>query len=71
MVATVPERYWRGVGLPGVRQTAGTVLQIIEGARQTVRIAVHSPEMEPELERRADIVVEGPAGALGLLRTLL
>jgi trehalose 6-phosphate phosphatase len=41
-----------------------------EGA-QTVRIAVRSPEMEPELERRADIVVEGPAGALDLLRTLL
>jgi len=35
------------------------------------RIAVHSPEMPEELERRADIVVDGPEGALALLRSLL
>ena len=35
------------------------------------RIAVHSPEMPPELEQRADVVVDGPQGALELLRALL
>ena len=35
------------------------------------RIAVRSSEMPEELERRADIVVDGPEGALELLRALL
>ena len=35
------------------------------------RIAVRSSEMPPELEQRADIVVDGPEGALDLLRALL
>jgi hypothetical protein len=39
-VATIPERYWHRSGLPAVRQTAGIVLEIIESASQTVRIAV-------------------------------
>ena len=35
------------------------------------RIGVRSPEMPEELERRADVVVDGPQGALDLLRALL
>ena len=35
------------------------------------RIAVRSSEMPAELEQRADIVVDGPEGALELLRALL
>src|SRR5947209_8372901 len=35
------------------------------------RIGVRSSEMPVELERRADIVVDGPGGALELLRALL
>ena len=35
------------------------------------RITVHSPEMPAELEQRADVVVDGPQGALELLRALL
>ena len=35
-----------------------------------VRIAVRSPEMPAELEARADLVVDGPAGALQLLEEL-
>jgi hypothetical protein len=38
-VATIPEAYWRGDRIPTVRQTAGTVLQIIESSRRTLRIA--------------------------------
>jgi len=41
-----------------------------EGVHVT-RIGVRSPEMPPELEARADIVVDGPQGALELLRALL
>jgi trehalose 6-phosphate phosphatase len=36
----------------------------------TVRIAVRSPEMADELEQRADVIVEGPLGALDLLVAL-
>jgi trehalose 6-phosphate phosphatase len=36
----------------------------------TVRIAVRSPEMPEELEQRADLLVEGPLGALDLLVAL-
>lgn len=36
----------------------------------TVRIAVDSPEAPPELIERADVVVDGPAGALSFLRRL-
>jgi trehalose 6-phosphate phosphatase len=35
-----------------------------------VRIAVRSPEMPPELEARADLLVDGPLGALQLLESL-
>ena len=38
--------------------------------RQVARIAVRSPEMPPELEQRADVIVDGPHGALELLRAL-
>jgi trehalose 6-phosphate phosphatase len=35
------------------------------------RIGVRSAEMPPELEQRADLIVDGPEGALELLRALL
>jgi trehalose 6-phosphate phosphatase len=35
------------------------------------RVAVRSAEMPEELERRADVIVDGPEGALELLRALL
>jgi trehalose 6-phosphate phosphatase len=35
------------------------------------RIGVRSVEMPEELERRADVIVDGPQGALALLRALL
>lgn len=38
---------------------------------QTVRIAVRSSEMPPILMQRADVVVDGPAGAEALLRDLV
>jgi trehalose 6-phosphate phosphatase len=37
----------------------------------TVRIGVRSPEMPAELEARADVVVDGPLGALDLLLALV
>ena len=37
----------------------------------TVRVAVRSDEAPPELLEAADVVVDGPRGALALLRTLL
>ena len=40
------------------------------GAR-VVRVAVRSDEAPSELLDRADVVVDGPAGALALLRELL
>jgi trehalose 6-phosphate phosphatase len=36
----------------------------------TVKVAVHTEEAPPALLERADVVVEGPVGALELLRTL-
>jgi trehalose 6-phosphate phosphatase len=36
----------------------------------TLRVAVRSPEAPAELLERADVLVDGPAGALELLRTL-
>jgi trehalose 6-phosphate phosphatase len=44
---------------------------LASGGVQVVRVGVRSPEMPPELERRADLLVEGPPGALALLRSLL
>jgi len=41
-----------------------------EGAH-VARIAVRSTEMPPELEARADLIVDGPEGALALLKALL
>ena len=41
-----------------------------DGVR-TLRIAVRSDEAPPELLERADLVVDGPAGALAVLRELL
>jgi trehalose 6-phosphate phosphatase len=37
----------------------------------TLRIAVRSDEAPPALLERADVVVDGPAGAIGLLRRLV
>jgi trehalose 6-phosphate phosphatase len=37
----------------------------------TVRVVVRSPETHPDLLARADVVVDGPEQAAGLLRTLL
>jgi len=37
----------------------------------TVRIGVRSPEAPAELLERADVIVDGPAGSLELLRSLL
>ncbi len=37
----------------------------------TLRVAVRSDEVPPELVERADVVVDGPAGAVALLRALL
>ena len=39
------------------------------GAR-TVKVAVHGTETPPELTEAADVVVDGPAGLVGLLRRL-
>jgi hypothetical protein len=36
-----------------------------------MRVGVRSPEAPPELLERADVVVDGPPGALALLRRLL
>ena len=36
-----------------------------------VRIGVRSPEMPAELERRADVIVDGPVAALDVLRALV
>ena len=41
------------------------------GGVHVTRVAVRSSEMPDELEARADVVVDGPAGALDLLRALL
>jgi trehalose 6-phosphate phosphatase len=41
-----------------------------EAGATTVRVAVASAESVPELLRRADLVVDGPEGALDLLRDL-
>ena len=41
------------------------------GGVHVTRIAVRSSEMPAELEQRADVVVDGPEGALELLRALL
>jgi len=42
----------------------------LDGLGVAVRVAVSSPEGPPELREAADLVVDGPAGALELLRTL-
>jgi trehalose 6-phosphate phosphatase len=42
----------------------------LEGLELAVRVAVGSPEGPPELREAADVVVDGPAGALELLRSL-
>lgn len=43
---------------------------LAEEGMTTLRVAVDSSEAPPELLRRADVVVEGPAGAVGFLRRL-
>src|SRR4051812_27383285 len=45
--------------------------RLAAGGAHVTRIAVRSPEMPAELEQRADIVVDGPEGALDLLKGLL
>jgi trehalose 6-phosphate phosphatase len=42
----------------------------LDGLDVAVRVAVASPEGPPELREAADLVVDGPAGALELLRAL-
>jgi trehalose 6-phosphate phosphatase len=42
----------------------------LDGLELAVRVAVSSPEGPPELREAADLVVDGPAGALELLRAL-
>ena len=41
------------------------------GGRKVLRVGVDSPEMPPELRARADVVVDGPSGAVGLLGDLV
>lgn len=45
--------------------------ELAAGGVETIRIAVASVESPPLLVERADVVVDGPAGAEGLLRDLL
>jgi trehalose 6-phosphate phosphatase len=42
----------------------------LDGLEVAVRVAVASPEGPPELREAADVVVDGPAGALELLKSL-
>jgi trehalose 6-phosphate phosphatase len=42
----------------------------LDGLELGVRVAVASPEGPPELREAADVIVDGPAGALALLRSL-
>jgi trehalose 6-phosphate phosphatase len=42
----------------------------LNGLEVAVRVAVDSPEGPPELTARADVVVDGPAGLVDLLRRL-
>jgi trehalose 6-phosphate phosphatase len=42
----------------------------LDGLELGVRVAVASPEGPPELREAADLVVDGPAGALELLKSL-
>jgi trehalose 6-phosphate phosphatase len=42
----------------------------LDGLEVAVRVAVGSPEGPPELREAADLVVDGPTGALELLRAL-
>jgi trehalose 6-phosphate phosphatase len=42
----------------------------LDGLELAIRVAVASPEGPPELREAADLVVDGPAGALELLRKL-
>jgi trehalose 6-phosphate phosphatase len=45
--------------------------ELAAGGAATLRIAVRSDEAPPELLERADVVVDGPAGAIRLLRRLV
>ena len=42
----------------------------LDGLETAVRVAVTSPEGPPELREAADLMVDGPAGALALLKSL-
>jgi trehalose 6-phosphate phosphatase len=42
----------------------------LDGLEVAVRVAVASPEGPPELREAADLVVDGPAGVIALLRSL-
>ena len=44
--------------------------QLARGGATVLKVAVASAEAPPELLERADLVVEGPAGALSVLRAL-
>jgi trehalose 6-phosphate phosphatase len=45
--------------------------RLAESGVHTVRVGVSTPEAPAELLERADVVVDGPAGALALLESLL
>jgi trehalose 6-phosphate phosphatase len=45
--------------------------ELAAAGRDVRRVAVDSPEVPGELRTRADLVVDGPAGAVELLRGLL
>jgi trehalose 6-phosphate phosphatase len=42
----------------------------LDGLELAIRVAVASPEGPPELQEAADLVVDGPSGALELLKSL-
>jgi trehalose 6-phosphate phosphatase len=44
--------------------------QLADDGMQTTRVAVRWTETPPELLERADVIVDGPAGAVGLLESL-
>ncbi|MEO8477610.1 MAG: trehalose-phosphatase [Actinomycetota bacterium] len=47
-----------------------TLDQLADKGIVTVKVAVHGPETPPALTAAADLVVDGPAGLVGLLRRL-
>ena len=54
----------------GDLEAFGALDRLAEGGAAVVRVAVASDEAPSELLERADVVVEGPEGALDVLRRL-